>query len=221
MRGNGRGQLNYQPAPQTISLDDKSPLSARIAAITKLVSRSAQEFADTEDMTAQQVLQHNSEVMRKMANEAMRGGGRNPEQGCIATAEELANWHNVGCPPTAPPNPSPTIPKASAVKKFAPEFSTEDVVDITTVTTRPRVTYSPDPDYTEQARRERIQGICVLEFVLGTDGRPQNIRVKSPLGGGLDERAIATLQQWTFDPATKDGKPVAVKLTVEMKFNLY
>jgi TonB family protein len=51
-----------------------------------------------------------------------------------------------------------------------------------------------------------------------TDGRAHNIRVKQGLGMGLDEQAIAAIEQWRFSPALKDGKPVAVSATIEVNF---
>ena len=35
---------------------------------------------------------------------------------------------------------------------------------------------------------------------------------------GLDEKAIAAVSQWKFEPALKDGRPVPVQINVEVKF---
>jgi len=84
----------------------------------------------------------------------------------------------------------------------------------------PRVSYSPDPEYSDEARRAKYQGTCVLSLIVGPDGLPQDIRVARSLGMGLDEKAIEAVQQWRFQPALKDGKPVAVAINVEVQFRL-
>jgi len=85
----------------------------------------------------------------------------------------------------------------------------------------PKAIYSPDPEYSEEARKAKFQGTCVLWLVVGPDGRPRDIRVQRTLGLGLDEKAIEAVKTWRFDPALKDGKPVAVQINVEVSFRLY
>ena len=85
----------------------------------------------------------------------------------------------------------------------------------------PRAIYQPDPEYSEEARKAKYQGTCVLWLVVGPDGRPRDIKVARTLGLGLDEKAIEAVKQWKFEPAMKDGKPVAVQINVEVSFRLY
>ncbi len=85
----------------------------------------------------------------------------------------------------------------------------------------PRAVYSPDPEYSEEARKAKYQGTCVLWLVIGPDGRPRDIRVARSLGLGLDEKAIEAVRNWKFEPALKDGRPVAVQINVEVDFRLY
>jgi TonB family protein len=80
---------------------------------------------------------------------------------------------------------------------------------------------TPDPEYSEEARKAKYQGVVVLWLVVGPDGRPKNIKVERPLGMGLDQKAVEAVQRWKFEPATKDGKPVAVQINVEVNFRLY
>ena len=85
----------------------------------------------------------------------------------------------------------------------------------------PRVIYQPDPEYSEEARKAKYQGTCVLWLVVGPDGRPRDIKIARSLGLGLDEKAIEAVRTWKFEPALKDGKPVAVQINVEVSFRLY
>ncbi len=87
--------------------------------------------------------------------------------------------------------------------------------------TAPRVTYAPDPEYSEQARKAGYQGTCVLWLVVGPDGKPRDIKVAHTLGMGLDEKAIEAVRRWRFEPARKNGNPVAVQINVEVAFRLY
>ena len=86
----------------------------------------------------------------------------------------------------------------------------------------PRVVSSVQPSYTPEAIRARIQGVVVLGAVVPVDGTPSEITIVRSLDStyGLDEQAIAALKQWKFEPGMKEGKPVAVRVRVEMEFNL-
>jgi TonB family protein len=85
----------------------------------------------------------------------------------------------------------------------------------------PKIIYQPEPEYSDEARKAKIQGTCVLWLIVGPDGRPRDIRVQRTLGMGLDEKAIEAVKLWRFDPAKKDGQPVAVPVSVEVSFRLY
>jgi protein TonB len=85
----------------------------------------------------------------------------------------------------------------------------------------PKPLFTPDPEYSEEARKSKYQGVVVLWLVIGPDGRPHEIRVARPLGMGLDEKAIEAVRTWRFEPARKDGHPVAVQMNVEVSFRLY
>jgi len=85
----------------------------------------------------------------------------------------------------------------------------------------PRAIYQPEPEFSEEARKAKYQGVCTLGLVVGVDGRPTNIRVLSSLGMGLDEKAIEAVRTWKFEPAMKDGHPVPVEIALEVDFHLY
>jgi periplasmic protein TonB len=85
----------------------------------------------------------------------------------------------------------------------------------------PRGLYTPDPEYSEEARKAKYQGTVMLWLIVGPDGRPRDIKVARSLGMGLDEKAVEAVKTWKFDPARKDGQPVAVQINVEVNFRLY
>jgi TonB family protein len=87
--------------------------------------------------------------------------------------------------------------------------------------TAPHVTYSPDPKYPKRERKARHTGAVILALVVGTDGIPRDITVSSPLSPEFDEAAIDAVKKWKFSPATRDGKPIATQVKVEVNFRLY
>lgn len=76
------------------------------------------------------------------------------------------------------------------------------------------------PRYTVEAKAAKIQGTVLLECVVQPDGTIGNVEVTKPLDDGLDEEAIRAVRQWRFEPGKKDGKPVPVRITLEMTFTL-
>lgn len=85
----------------------------------------------------------------------------------------------------------------------------------------PRLIYSPDPPYTDEARKAKHQGTVGLWAVVGVDGRPRDLVISSSLGMGLDESALSTVRTWRFEPGTKDGRSVPVWMYVEVNFRLF
>jgi TonB family protein len=85
----------------------------------------------------------------------------------------------------------------------------------------PQAISAPDPEYTEEARRAKTQGTCVLWLIVDSTGHPRDIKVVRGLGYGLDAKALEAVRQWRFQPSLKDGKPVAVQISVEVEFHLY
>jgi periplasmic protein TonB len=87
--------------------------------------------------------------------------------------------------------------------------------------TVPQAIYSPEPSFSDEARKAKQQGAVVLLLVVGQDGHTYNIRVGQTLGMGLDEKAIEAVSRWRFRPATLNGQPVATQIAVEVDFRLY
>lgn len=85
----------------------------------------------------------------------------------------------------------------------------------------PKPTYAPDPEYSEEARKAKYQGVVVLYVIVDPTGKARDIRVARSLGLGLDEKAIEAVRSWRFEPARKDGQPVPVAVNIEVNFSLY
>jgi protein TonB len=86
---------------------------------------------------------------------------------------------------------------------------------------RPQILTRPRPDWTEEARRNRIQGEVVLSATFGADGTVREIRVIRGLGYGLDEKAIEAARLIKFIPAKDvNGRAVDVRMNIKVDFRL-
>jgi len=86
---------------------------------------------------------------------------------------------------------------------------------------RARLLSKPEPQYTEEARRNQISGTVLLRAVFASSGEVGQIRALNQLPFGLTEKAIAAARQIKFVPARKNGRPVSVYMQLEYSFNLY
>src|SRR5258708_854178 len=87
--------------------------------------------------------------------------------------------------------------------------------------TAPVPKFTPEPEFSEEARKAKYQGIVTLAAVIGPDGKPRGLRVVHSLGMGLDEKALEKVKTWLFEPGKRNGSPVAVALTLEVDFRLF
>ena len=86
--------------------------------------------------------------------------------------------------------------------------------------TAPALIYKVEPEYSEEARKAKYQGVVVLYVEVDPSGRAENLRVVHSMGLGLDEKAMDAVRKWKFRPGYKDGKPVTVAAIVEVNFRL-
>ena len=86
--------------------------------------------------------------------------------------------------------------------------------------TQPVLLWKIEPEYTDEARRAKIQGTVVLHIEVDTRGQAQNITVRQSLGLGLDERAIEAVRRWRFRPGYRNGKPWVASALVQVNFRL-
>jgi len=86
--------------------------------------------------------------------------------------------------------------------------------------TAPVLLTKVEPEYSEEARKAKFQGVVQLYAEIDAGGRAHNIRTVHSLGLGLDEKAMEAVAKWKFRPGTKDGKPVNVMAIIEVSFRL-
>jgi protein TonB len=85
----------------------------------------------------------------------------------------------------------------------------------------PQLIFAPDPEFSDEARRAKFQGVCVVSVVVDVQGNPQQVQVVRHLGMGLDQKAVDAVKQYRFKPATLQGKPVPVEVNIEVTFRIY
>jgi periplasmic protein TonB len=112
----------------------------------------------------------------------------------------------------------------SALPQDPPQEPRDIVYDLDHVrpdVAAPKAVYTPNPEYTDRARRQKIRGSVVLSIVITDKGVVRDAKVVTGLDKDLDKQALKAVGAWRFEPATKDGKPVAVRVKVEADFKLY
>ena len=113
-----------------------------------------------------------------------------------------------------------TAAGAQEQQKPLPICGTDKAVGADRCVTAPKVLSTVPPKYSDEAVKAKLEGEVHLLATIGSDGQARDIQVVRGLGMGLDEQAIEAVKQWRFEPATLDGKPVAVRINFDIKFRL-
>jgi protein TonB len=85
----------------------------------------------------------------------------------------------------------------------------------------PQVIHSVEPQFTDDARRANFQGSVSIKLIVDSQGNPQDVRLASHLGMGLDEKAIEAVKQYKFRAAMYQGHPVSVQIVMDVDFHLH
>jgi len=103
-------------------------------------------------------------------------------------------------PPAPPPPPAP-------------------ILQVAEVSTPPVPRSKAMPAYPDDARKQGIEALVVVKFVVGEDGEVSDVKIVKghPL---FDEVVLAAVRSWSFEPATLDGKPVRMARMVKIPFRL-
>jgi len=88
--------------------------------------------------------------------------------------------------------------------------------------TSPQLVREVKPQYTQEAKDAHIEGTVLVETIVQKDGDVGEVKIARSLDPtyGLDKEALKAAKQWKFKPGTKNGEPVAVRVTLEMSFTL-
>lgn len=113
------------------------------------------------------------------------------------------------------------LQSTSAPGDDKPATDTQGIFGSGKGTTAPHAVRAPDPEYSAEARRERVQGIVIIALVVDKFGQPSDIKLVSPIGYGLDEKAMDSVKTWKFEPGRRGSEPMATYATIEVAFHLY
>lgn len=98
--------------------------------------------------------------------------------------------------------------------------------------TAPHLIYSVDPEFTDNARKKKLGGTCIVSMIVDVSGTPQNVQVFKSIAStvdpklrsaarGLDLNCVEAAKQYRFKPATYKGKPIPVEIKVEINYRIY
>lgn len=114
----------------------------------------------------------------------------------------------------------------SSLEKFLPEGGAptrqerEEPIYVGGDVQAPEKVFFPQPQYSEAARKDRIQGVVIVKTIINKMGCVTNINVLKGLDHDLNEQAVRAMSNWVFKPATLGGKPVAVYYNLTINFRL-
>ena len=86
--------------------------------------------------------------------------------------------------------------------------------------TEPVLLFKAEPEYSEEARKAKLQGSVMIRAEIDARGQIQNIVIAQGLGLGLDERAVEAVKKWRFKPGMRNGKPVPTNTLIQVSFRL-
>ena len=114
----------------------------------------------------------------------------------------------TGTEPAPEPPPPPPPPKPEGPLRVGGDVKA------------PVVIKRAEPQYTEVARKARLQGTVIVEAIIDRDGNVDHVKVLRGMGMGLSEQAEAAVKLWKFRPGTMAGQPVDVIFNLVVNFTL-
>jgi TonB family protein len=208
-------------APQRVRMDDlpgNSPVTVmppEIAAYTDPFYTSAareNKIEGTVTVEGSFDASGNMTVLR-----TIKGLGYGLDENALAA---VRNWKF--CPALRDETPTEAVAELDIEFRLAalPTREFDDVKYVERDISAPAVIKRIEPKYTDAARSARIGGTVALQTIVRADGTAKVLKILRPLPYGLTERAIEAIEQWTFAPATQNGKAIAVSIVGEVNFSL-
>lgn len=84
----------------------------------------------------------------------------------------------------------------------------------------PKLIHYVEPAFSSSSKEAFVEGVVRISTVVKTDGVPYDIHVSKGLNSEEDQKAMEAVGKWRFQPGTKNGQPVNVRVTVEVEFHL-
>lgn len=119
----------------------------------------------------------------------------------------------------------------AATKSAKPVIDADGAYHVGTGVTVPKLMYSVDTEFSDVARRRKIEGLVVLGLTVMPDGRVANVHVTRSAAedfakpkdrkaaATLDPKAVEAVEQYRFEPGTHEGKAVPVAITIVVNFH--
>jgi len=101
-----------------------------------------------------------------------------------------------------------------------PQNTSDTVYEAGNGVTAPKGVYTPNPEYTDRARKKKVRGTVVVSMIVTPEGKVRDPKITTSLDKDLDQQALAAVSKWRLEPGTKDGRPVAVRISAEVTFNV-
>jgi len=139
------------------------------------------------------------------------------------TSQPTQKFNDISNPPELSLHQSPELDLLQLVENSSKGLSSGNHVVYKTGIdiSEPKVLYQPEAEFSDEARRNKIQGPVLVSLIVDAHGMPQNVHVVRHLGYGLDEKAVEAVRQYRFKPAMHNGVPVPVVMKVEVNFQLF
>ncbi len=149
------------------------------------------------------------------------GNGTGGANGVRGTVASTGFGNGVAVPPSGKGGSRGTVQQGGFSDAAAPAEAPKPRPAASTSPTQPvEILAKPNPVYTEEARRLKIEGDVLVEAVFTASGEVRVGRIVRGLGHGLDEAAVRAAQQIRFKPARRDGQPVDFPAVVHIVFQL-
>jgi TonB family protein len=108
---------------------------------------------------------------------------------------------------------------AVAVPTWAVLAAQKPPVRVGGVVKEPKKIKDVKPVYPDEAKEAGVQGMVILEVVIGKDGSVTSAKVLRPVPL-LDKAALDAVEQWKYEPTQLDGEPVDLLMVVTVNFSL-